>query len=90
MDQAGWYVSLSAVVFFTYPSAKNTEEVLTVINLIKNYYHDKEVVIITPYDSQRAALVRALKAAGLLAWQNVYTVDSFQGQMRSFAVSLQY
>ena len=58
---------------------KNMEEVHTVVNLVKRYYRDeRRVCIITPYDGQRAALVAALKAAGL-PHANVYNVDSYQG-----------
>ncbi|PIL32978.1 hypothetical protein GSI_05096 [Ganoderma sinense ZZ0214-1] len=60
-------------------SWKNMEEVHTVVNLVKRYYKDeRKVCIITPYDGQRAALVSALKTAGL-PHGNVYNVDSYQG-----------
>ncbi|PIL32976.1 hypothetical protein GSI_05094 [Ganoderma sinense ZZ0214-1] len=60
-------------------SWKNMDEVHTVVNLVKRYYKDeRKVCIITPYDGQRAALVSALKTAGL-PHGNVYNVDSYQG-----------
>ena len=62
------------------------EEVHTIINLVRRYYGDeRKVCIITPYDGQRAALVAALKAAGL-PHGNVYNVDSYQGA-QSFSFS---
>ncbi|KAI0671723.1 P-loop containing nucleoside triphosphate hydrolase protein [Trametes maxima] len=64
-------------------SWQNTEEVHTVVNLVKHYYKSLgqgKLCIITPYDAQRAALIRGLNAAQLPeAAESVYNVDSFQG-----------
>ncbi|KLO11672.1 hypothetical protein SCHPADRAFT_798767, partial [Schizopora paradoxa] len=38
----------------------------------------KNYCVITPYDGQRSVLQDALKAEGL-RWDNVFNVDSFQG-----------
>ncbi|KAI0644790.1 P-loop containing nucleoside triphosphate hydrolase protein, partial [Trametes meyenii] len=63
-------------------SWQNTEEVHTVVNLVKHYYQRVgrgRFCIITPYDAQRAALIRALTSARLPeAAEAVYNVDSFQ------------
>ncbi|KAF9803982.1 hypothetical protein IEO21_09498 [Rhodonia placenta] len=56
----------------------NMEEVHAVVNLVRYYYKSKDFCIITPYDPQRGAIQRSLKAAGL-PWDMVYNVDSFQG-----------
>ncbi|KAJ2974699.1 hypothetical protein NUW54_g11853 [Trametes sanguinea] len=62
-------------------SWKNVEEARTVVNIVKNYYRYLEFCIITPYDAQRAEIVRLLKAEDL-PWERVYNVDSFQGPPR--------
>ncbi|CDO72676.1 hypothetical protein BN946_scf184985.g96 [Trametes cinnabarina] len=59
-------------------SWKNLEEARAVVNIVKNYYQYLEFCVITPYDAQRAEIVRLLKAEGL-PWERVYNVDSFQG-----------
>ncbi|KAI0666960.1 P-loop containing nucleoside triphosphate hydrolase protein, partial [Trametes maxima] len=63
-------------------SWQNAEEVHTVVNLVKHYYQRMGrggFCIITPYDAQRAALIRGLNAAQLPeAAESVYNVDSFQ------------
>ncbi|KAI0653588.1 AAA domain-containing protein, partial [Cubamyces menziesii] len=45
----------------------------------------KEFCIITPYDAQRAEIVRMLKMENL-PWENVYNVDSFQGHEAPYVV----
>lgn len=54
------------------------EEVHAVINLVRYYYKTKDFCVITPYDAQRGAIQKSLKAADL-PWDMVYNVDSFQG-----------
>ncbi|KAI9063955.1 hypothetical protein FKP32DRAFT_1535121, partial [Trametes sanguinea] len=44
-----------------------------------------EFCIITPYDAQRAEIVRLLKAEDL-PWERVYNVDSFQGHESPYVV----
>ncbi|KAF9066201.1 P-loop containing nucleoside triphosphate hydrolase protein [Rhodocollybia butyracea] len=56
----------------------NEGETKTIVDLVRNYYRNASFCIITPYDAQRAAIERALKAEGL-PWENVFNVDSFQG-----------
>lgn len=46
---------------------------------MRSYYRHKDFCVITPYDAQRAALEKQLKAEGL-PWERVFNVDSFQGQ----------
>ena len=58
---------------------QNTEEVNTIVNIVKKYYHHKDYCVITPYDAQRGAITAALKAAGAPRSEHVYNVDSFQG-----------
>ena len=60
---------------------QNSEEVHTIVNLVKKYYKDLDFCIITPYGGQRAALVTRLKAESL-RHDNVYNVDSYQGTPR--------
>jgi superfamily I DNA and/or RNA helicase len=55
------------------------DEVTTVNQLIRHYYEDTDVCVITPYDTQRSAISNDLKSSGLEAWERVYNVDSFQG-----------
>ncbi|KAI0359440.1 hypothetical protein OH77DRAFT_1357791, partial [Trametes cingulata] len=45
----------------------------------------EEFCIITPYDAQRAELVRQLKAEDL-SWKRIYNVDSFQGHEAPYVV----
>lgn len=65
---------------------QNMEEVQTVVRLVQNYYHRKKYCIITPYDAQRAAISRELARNGLP--DSVFNVDSFQGELLDFALSL--
>ncbi|KAJ7213060.1 P-loop containing nucleoside triphosphate hydrolase protein [Mycena pura] len=58
-------------------SWKNPEEIQTICHLVRRYAH-KEFCVITPYDAQRAAIERQLKAENL-PHETVYNVDSFQG-----------
>jgi len=48
------------------------------VHLVKHYYKKKKFCVITPYDAQRNLLQRALKSESLPS-DNVYNVDSFQG-----------
>ncbi|KAH9921366.1 P-loop containing nucleoside triphosphate hydrolase protein [Amylocystis lapponica] len=56
----------------------NLEEVHAVVNLVQHYYQNEKIAIITPYDAQRARLVKHLKAQNL-PYDCVYNVDSYQG-----------
>ncbi|KAF8994651.1 P-loop containing nucleoside triphosphate hydrolase protein, partial [Cyathus striatus] len=58
-------------------SWKNLGEVQIVVELIRTYYRHKNFCILSPYDAQRAAIEKQLKAENL-PWDNVYNVDSFQ------------
>ena len=50
-----------------------------VVRIAQRYYQRKlEFCIITFYDPQRAAIIKALKAEDLPS-ERVYNVDSFQG-----------
>ncbi|KAF8994646.1 P-loop containing nucleoside triphosphate hydrolase protein [Cyathus striatus] len=62
-------------------SWKNLGEVQIVVELIKTYYRHKNFCIVSPYDAQRAAIEKQLKAENL-PWDNVYNVDSFHGITR--------
>lgn len=81
---SSWKVSL--VGYFSYQitscltqnGEKNEKEVQTVVRLVQKYYKNKEYCIITPYDAQRNAIAKALKAENLRN-DNVFNVDSFQG-----------
>jgi hypothetical protein len=65
-------------------SIQNDGEIATVVNLVKNYYHNKDFAVITPYDAQRGEIEKRLKAEGL-TWENsVFNVDSFQGTPEFF------
>lgn len=59
-------------------SYKNTREVQSIVHLVRKYYSGKNYCIITPYDGQRGLLQDELKREGL-RWDNVFNVDSFQG-----------
>ncbi|PCH35505.1 hypothetical protein WOLCODRAFT_145835 [Wolfiporia cocos MD-104 SS10] len=66
---------------------QNQEEVHTVVNLVRDYYRNTEFSIITPYDAQRGAIQKALKAdKHNLPWDCVYNVDSFQGHENKFII----
>jgi hypothetical protein len=82
-EKAGqsWKVGLSSLVFSFFKCAyvlQNHYEVETVGHLMRHYYKGKDVCVITPYDSQRAAITQHLRTEGL-RWDCVYNVDSFQG-----------
>jgi superfamily I DNA and/or RNA helicase len=63
---------------------QNLEEVKAVLKVAKAYQkHDKKYRIITPYDSQRNALEKALKSEKLSWEDKCFCVDSFQGEPRS-------
>ena len=47
--------------------------------LVRDYYRYTNYCIITPYDAQRATIVKALEAESLPSDQ-VFNVDSFQGK----------
>lgn len=64
-------------VYIVHP--QNPSEIQTVVHLVRHYYQRKNFCVITPYDGQRAALEKQLKAEGL-PWERVFNVDSFQGQ----------
>lgn len=57
---------------------QNAEEVRVVVKLVQDYYRYKDYCVITPYDAQRASIVKALETAHLPS-EKVYNVDSFQG-----------
>ncbi|KAI5120000.1 hypothetical protein M0805_008461 [Coniferiporia weirii] len=63
----------------------NHREVQTITHLARYYYQQKNYCIITPYDAQRSELEKTLKAEGL-RWDNVYNVDSFQGNEADFII----
>jgi hypothetical protein len=52
---------------------------------VRSYYQRKDFCVITPYDAQRAALEKQLKAEGL-PWERVFNVDSFQGQYKPLVI----
>ncbi|KAE9391146.1 hypothetical protein BT96DRAFT_832490 [Gymnopus androsaceus JB14] len=56
----------------------NSEEVSTIVHLVRHYYHSKKFCIITPYDAQRSSIQKQLKQERL-PWEDVFNVDSFQG-----------
>ncbi|KAE9397707.1 P-loop containing nucleoside triphosphate hydrolase protein [Gymnopus androsaceus JB14] len=57
----------------------NSEEVSTIVHLVRHYYHSKKFCIITPYDPQRSFIQKRLKQEDL-PWEDVFNVDSFQGK----------
>ncbi|KAG8908762.1 hypothetical protein FRB99_003000 [Tulasnella sp. 403] len=59
----------------------NLGEVATIVDLILHYYMPAglEYTIITPYDSQRKEIQKALDTAGIPAKDKCFNVDSFQG-----------
>ncbi|GLB44387.1 putative nuclear-transcribed mRNA catabolic process, nonsense-mediated decay [Lyophyllum shimeji] len=63
----------------------NAGEIQTMVNLVKTYYKNENFCVITPYDAQRAAIERQLKA-GKLPWEHVFNVDSFQGNEADFVL----
>ncbi|KAG5653154.1 hypothetical protein H0H81_002065 [Sphagnurus paluster] len=63
----------------------NDGEIHTMVNLVKNYYKHTDFCIITPYDAQRSAIERQLKAQNL-PWDRVFNVDSFQGNEADFVI----
>ena len=58
--------------------SQNLEEIQTIVHLVHHYYKSRRFCVITPYDAQRAAIERQLKAE-FLPWERVFNVDSFQG-----------
>ncbi|KAG8932861.1 hypothetical protein FRC02_000422 [Tulasnella sp. 418] len=66
-------------------SWKNMGEVQTIVNLVRKYYRHKEFCVITPYEPQRAAIQDQLRRDNL-PWENVFTVDSYQGNEADFAL----
>ncbi|KAK0421900.1 P-loop containing nucleoside triphosphate hydrolase protein, partial [Armillaria borealis] len=58
-------------------SWRNASEMRTIVHLVNLYYKDRNFCIITPYDTQRAAIERELKNNNL-PWERVFNVDSFQ------------
>jgi len=77
-----WTVSIfnvSVPLAGTQDFEKNPVEVNCLINLVRRYYGAKNFCIITPYDAQRSAIEKALKAEQL-PWETVFNVDSFQGE----------
>ncbi|TFY82728.1 hypothetical protein EWM64_g1283 [Hericium alpestre] len=66
-------------------SWKNMEEVHTIVRLIRFYYQHTDFCVITPYDAQRAAIVRTLEAENLPS-NRVFNVDSFQGNEADFVI----
>lgn len=69
------------------PSSKNEQEIDVIVHLVRSYYAHREFCIITPYDAQRAAIEKQLKAWNL-PWEKVFTVDSFQGLSTIHALHL--
>jgi len=67
---------IDRVLIFT---PQNQNEIQTIVHLVRHYYQHKDFCVITPYDAQRAALEKQLKAEGL-PWERVFNVDSFQGR----------
>ncbi|THV03703.1 hypothetical protein K435DRAFT_911892 [Dendrothele bispora CBS 962.96] len=63
----------------------NEGEISGVVNLVRHYYQKEDFVIITPYDPQRSAIIKALKAEGLPA-DKVFNVDSFQGNEAEYVL----
>ncbi|KAG6840404.1 hypothetical protein C0991_006913 [Blastosporella zonata] len=63
----------------------NDNEIHTMINLVRSYYKHTNFCIITPYDAQRSAIERQLKAENL-PWEYVFNVDSFQGNEADFVL----
>ncbi|KAJ7437646.1 hypothetical protein B0H11DRAFT_2255125 [Mycena galericulata] len=60
-------------------------EIQTICNLVRNYYVTENFCIITPYDAQRAAIERQLKAENLL-YDAVFNMDSFQGNEADYVL----
>ncbi|KAL5510973.1 hypothetical protein ACEPAG_3692 [Sanghuangporus baumii] len=63
----------------------NKREVQTVEHLVRHYYKGKDYCIITPYDAQRNLLHKTMEAAGL-RYDNIYNVDSFQGNEADYII----
>jgi hypothetical protein len=58
---------------------QNPEEIHTICHLVRRYAQaGHDFCVITPYDAQRAAIERQLKAENLLH-NAIFNVDSFQG-----------
>jgi superfamily I DNA and/or RNA helicase len=56
-------------------------EVRVIVNLAQNYVSKhRSFRIITPYDAQRAAIVKALKDSKIPCDDKCFNVDSFQGK----------
>ena len=70
---------LLAPLHMIHTPAQNWREVQTVVHLVRYYYRLKEFCIITPYDAQRNAIQKTLKAEKL-PWESVFNVDTFQGE----------
>ncbi|KAF7350700.1 Nucleoside triphosphate hydrolase protein [Mycena sanguinolenta] len=67
-------------------SWKNPEEIQTICHLVRRYSQaGKEFCVITPYDAQRAAIERQLKAENL-PHHAVFNVDSFQGNEADYVL----
>ncbi|KAJ6571061.1 AAA domain-containing protein [Mycena capillaripes] len=65
---------------------QNPEEIQTICHLVRRYDQTgKEFCVITPYDAQRAAIERQLKAENL-PHNAVYNVDSFQGNEADYVL----
>ncbi len=62
--------------------SQNAAEVHIVVKLVQDYYRYKDYCVITPYDAQRAAIVKALQTARLPS-DKVFNIDSFQGEKES-------
>ncbi|KAL5478689.1 hypothetical protein ACEPAI_1966 [Sanghuangporus weigelae] len=63
----------------------NKREVQTVEHLVRHYYKGKDYCIITPYDAQRNLLHKTMEAASL-RYDNIYNVDSFQGNEADYVI----
>ncbi|KAG6918475.1 hypothetical protein DXG01_014102 [Tephrocybe rancida] len=63
----------------------NAEEIHVMTNIVRAYYKHTNFCIITPYDAQRSAIERRLKAEDL-PWERVFNVDSFQGNEADFVL----
>lgn len=79
---SSWTVSYPILFFimdYKVGFSQNEAEIDCIVNLVRNYYQKTDFCIITPYDSQRAAIESRLKDENL-PWEKVFNVDSFQGE----------
>ncbi|KAJ3928828.1 MAG: P-loop containing nucleoside triphosphate hydrolase protein [Lentinula lateritia] len=85
---SSWTVSYPILFFimdYKVGFSQNEAEIDCIVNLVRNYYQKTDFCIITPYDSQRAAIESRLKDENL-PWEKVFNVDSFQGNEADYVL----